>query len=116
VITFEQARAIVAAKGSPHYPPEADFQVATWGWENSTHYQLVSGSYANVYGLRNEADEEFFYLGDSNCSTVDKLTGEYTEHGGLGADGLPFELPDAVPVGTARDEFVCIAQDIPVRD
>lgn len=35
MITFEQERQIVA----DNYPPEADFQVVTWSWENETDYR-----------------------------------------------------------------------------
>jgi hypothetical protein len=99
VITFEEARTIVAAKRSSKYPAEAEFQVATWGWENSTEYQLISGPYAMVYAPRSDADERFIYLEDGPWTTVHKVTGEYTEHWGLDENGLPFELPDATPVG-----------------
>jgi hypothetical protein len=99
VVTFEQAREIVAAQRGPHYPPEADFQVAPWGWENSTHYQLVSGPYVMVFGARSAADLRFLYVEDGPWTTVDKVTGEYVEHWGLNEQGLPFELPDSVPVG-----------------
>jgi hypothetical protein len=102
LITFDDARAIVAANRGSEYPPEAEFQVATWGWENSSEYQLVSGPYVMVYGHRNDADLEFLYTADGPWTTVDKLTGEHTEHWGLNEEGLPFELPDATPVGTRQ--------------
>ncbi|CAA0138232.1 Uncharacterised protein [Mycolicibacterium vanbaalenii] len=46
MITFEQARQIVADNRASAYPPEADFQVDTVGFENDTHYQLIAGPYA----------------------------------------------------------------------
>lgn len=99
MITFEEARQIVADNRSADYPPAADFQVATWGWENADEYQLVSGPYAMVYPARNSADREWLEDSDGPFVTVNRVTGEYVEHRGLGEDGQPFRLEGATPVG-----------------
>ncbi len=100
--TFEEARAIVASNRAPAFPAEADFQVATWGWENDTAYQLICGPYAMVYPARNEADLRWISDGDGPFVTVDKATGEYTEHWGLAGDGRPFQLENASPIGEPK--------------
>lgn len=99
LISFDQARAIVASNRASAYPAEADFQVATWGWENSQFYQVIAGSYAEVYGRRNAADEEFIYVEDGPFITVSKTTGEYIETWGLDEEGLPPMLDGAMPIG-----------------
>ncbi|QFG04479.1 hypothetical protein SEA_JEEVES_3 [Mycobacterium phage Jeeves] len=104
MITFEEARDIVADNRASAYPLEADFQVAPWGWENEEFYQVLAGSYAEVYGRRNAADDEFIYVDDGPFITVNKTTGEYIETWGLDEEGLPPMLPGAVPVGTPRTE------------
>lgn len=95
MITFDQARDIVAEHRSSSYPPEADYQVATWGWENSTEYLVVSGAYAMVYPARSGADREWLEDADGPYTTVNKVTGDYSEHW-----GEPFELANGTPVGS----------------
>lgn len=102
MITFEEAREIVAANRGPKYPPAADFQVSTWGWENDEAYQLVAGPYAMVYQARNDADREWLEDEDGPFITVNKVTGEYVEHWGLSEDGLPFKLDASTPYGTSQ--------------
>jgi hypothetical protein len=80
LITFEQARQIVADHRAAEYPPEADFQVATWGWENNEEFQLTSGPYPMVYGIRNDDDLKWLIPEDGPFVTVNKVTGEYVEH------------------------------------
>jgi hypothetical protein len=62
--TFEEPRAIVATNRGPGYPPEADFVVAPYGWENDVLYVVVAGSYAEVYGPRNPEDFNFISTAD----------------------------------------------------
>lgn len=100
MITFEQARQIVADNRAGSFPPGADFQVATWGWENEDKYLIVSGAYASVYPPRNEEDEKYITPENGPVVTVDKSTGEYEEHWGSDEFGLPFSLPDSTPIGT----------------
>ncbi|UAW08875.1 hypothetical protein SEA_LUCIVIA_3 [Mycobacterium phage Lucivia] len=94
MITFEQARQIVFDNLAGQYPPEADFQVATWGWENDDLYQLVAGPYAMVYVSRGPQDDEWLEDGDGPFIMVNKETGEYIEE-----YGEPFLIPDARAIG-----------------
>lgn len=94
--TFEQARAIVSAERASAYPAEADFQVATWGWETSTHWIVLAGSWPEIYGYRDEDDEKYIYTADGPRCLVNKSTGEYIEQWGPEID---FDLP-TTPVGT----------------
>ncbi|QGJ89142.1 hypothetical protein SEA_RETRO23_4 [Mycobacterium phage Retro23] len=99
MVTFEQARGIVFDNRAHLYPAEADFQVATWGWENDSAYQLICGPYAMVYPARNADDRLWISDQDGPFVTVDKATGEYAEHYGLTDDGRPFRLDGATPIG-----------------
>lgn len=96
MITLEQAREIVATNRGPQYAPEADFEVAYWGWENDDLYLIRAGSYAELHGPRDAADLEHFYTDSGPVITVNKHTGEYLEHYGLDG-GFPDE--DMVPFG-----------------
>lgn len=100
MITFEEAQAIVAANRSSEYPPEAEFQVATWGWENDDEYLVGSGPYVMLYGPRNPDDMRFLYVDDAPATTVNKHTGEYLEHYGLLGE---FPFPDMVPFGESPE-------------
>ncbi|QLF84568.1 hypothetical protein SEA_GAIL_3 [Mycobacterium phage Gail] len=99
MITFEQARQIVRDNRASAYPPEADFQVATWGWENDEFFEIPAGAYAEVYVPRSPEDRDYVMVEDGPYIRVNKATGEYSEEYGLGDDGLPLELPGATPVG-----------------
>lgn len=102
MITFEEARAIVAANRASAYPPEAEFHVATWGWENAEYFLIRAGAYGEVYPPRSAADEAFLFLSDGPVITVNKATGEYEERYGLDENGLPFSLEDSTPVGVRQ--------------
>lgn len=84
MITFDQARAIVAASDSVRqmFGP---FTVADYGWEN-----------AEVFVMAAEPDSGLAVI-DGPELLVDKRTGELTEVYGLLGDD---PVPDLVPIGT----------------
>lgn len=98
MITFEEARQIVKDNRAHKYPPEAEFQVATWGWENEHWYQLKAGPYAMVYPPRGKADLAWLIPSDGPFITVNKETGEYVEHYGF----PPYELEGSTDIGERR--------------
>lgn len=83
MITFDQARQIVAAKLSADFPPEAGFRVKRYGLENATEYQLIWS-----------VSDEFLRPNNGPYPIVNKLTGEYRQE-----DGPPYRIDDAVEVG-----------------
>lgn len=101
MITFEQARAIVAENRSNLYPAEANYQVATWGYENETHYQLFDGPYVKLYSPKSREAQKWITPDTSFAIIVNKETGEYQEVWGLEPDDdrVTFELPNATRVG-----------------
>lgn len=98
MVTFDEARAIVAENRSSYYPAEADYQVAPWGYENADVWVIISGSYAEVFGPRNDEDLNYVYIEDGPCTTVDKLTGAYVEHWGTTEEGFGPGPSDTTPV------------------
>ncbi|AZF93389.1 immunity protein [Mycobacterium phage Centaur] len=86
MVTFDEARAIVAARRGPEYPEEAEFTVATWGYETATEWIIRAGSYPEVYGPRTPADFRLISTEDGPQITVNKETGEYRESYGIPDD------------------------------
>lgn len=89
MITFDQARQIVAEKMSPNFLPEAAFRVEPWGWENATHYQL---SWSLDRNHKTPTSGPF--------PVVNKTTGEYE-----GKSGKLYILPNSTPVGANHPDL-----------
>ena len=81
MISFEQARQIVAEKRGPRYSPD-DFSVNDWGWETPERWIVTYESEA---------------IDSRPVLSVDKQTGEYFEDPGPAVGENPF--PDKTPVG-----------------
>lgn len=97
MITFEQARTIVADQLASQYPAAADFTVAPWGWETDDVYIVAAGPYARIYKPRNEADYDWLIPADQSSICVDKTTGEIT---------FPVEPPQpSTPCGAANPDL-----------
>lgn len=73
MITFEQARQIIAEKRGPRMGP--DFTVNDWGWETPERW---------IIGYESEACDSRPWL------SVDKITGEYFEDPSIVVDEDPF--------------------------
>lgn len=80
MITFEQAREIVAEKRGGRYGPGANFQVLENGWQTADRWIVEWMSDA---------------IDSGPWTSVDKETGEYFE------DSLvePYPFPDRTPAG-----------------
>lgn len=74
MITFEQAKAIVAENRNPNFPPEAGYTVEDFGLENETHYQLF-----DYYNSKFPGAAAWVRPNDEFYITVNKTTGEYAE-------------------------------------
>lgn len=81
--TFEDAKTIVASHRASEYSAEADFQVAPWGYETEDRWIIISGSWPEIYGYRDEDDLKYISTGDGPRCSVDKTTGDYFEEWGL---------------------------------
>ena len=80
MISFEEARQIIAENRGSLFGPGAEFEVNDWGWETPERWIILYQSEAT--------DSRPF-------TSVDKQTGEYFEDPSTGDD--PF--PDATRVG-----------------
>ena len=83
MITFEEARDIVAAHRAAAYPPEADFQVSPFGYDAGDRWVIISGSWPEIYGYRGLPDDyKYIRTEDGPRTSVMKDTGEYIEEWG----------------------------------
>jgi hypothetical protein len=95
VITFDEAREVVAQAIGPD-DPEADFEVAPWGWANDEVYVLLAGTHIAVYGPTSYEEALTLQIDDTPALLVNKETGEFTQVYGLLGEPA---APDLVPIG-----------------
>lgn len=82
MITFEQARQIVAETRGALYDERANFSVEDWGWETPERWIVEYYSEA---------------IDNHPVISVDKVTGECFSDPGVPGDNDPF--PEKTPVG-----------------
>jgi hypothetical protein len=97
MISFDDARAIVASKLLPDWNPiQGEFYVAEYGWENDEFYSLAVG--AREYLV--DGDQDFSQI-DDTVYLVEKKTGRYVET--VGYENLDF-LASLTPLGDVPED------------
>lgn len=78
MISFEEAREIVAASRSKFYRAKDMYRTAPWGYEDGEYYQVLDGPWIKFYG---DPDSDEYWESrspdDGQINLVNKVTGEY---------------------------------------
>ena len=70
MVTFEDARRVVAQLEAPIWGSPGTYMVAEWGREDDTHWQVISGAKEDL------VDHDPAYRTNRPVWLVDKVTGE----------------------------------------
>lgn len=105
MISFEEAREIVAAINSKFYRAKDMYRTAPWGYENETYYEVLDGPWIKFYG---DPDSDEYWESrspnDGEINLVNKETGEYVCLQGPGDDGKPQKFV-GTPVGDGKPDW-----------
>lgn len=98
MITFDEARAIVAAAMLPDWNPIAGtFDVANWGWENEQYWSIQAGAREWL-----QDQDRAYRIIDDTVRLVNKKTGQFITT--VAYDN--FEVLDQMtPVGDIPKDF-----------
>lgn len=103
MISFEEAREIVAAINGPGWLAVHMYRTAPWGLENETHYLVYDGPWVMIYDQDSEEALDLHRPDDGHWNLVNKETGAYEPHQGPAEDGELFEFV-GTPVGEPAPE------------